>query len=680
MKRNSIPFLLLFAVTSIFFNSCVDLPKDVIAPKWDATFSFPLVDSTLTLEKMLDDSTLVPSEDPTSLGLLYYKSEQPLETFYIDTNLTIDNYSFSTSRTIDSISITNIPIIKQNVLVNQWAPSVTPGDTMIFPESESELEISFPRIDSFSELTLDKGKIKIVIENNLPVEIELRGLQIKNAISNNIVIDYSRTFTISAYATDSLEFDLDGKTIEDSLIYVGTVYSSGSNGNEVIIPENAGSSILCKFDNIVVSSVTAILPKQPPLYFNDIVEINDSAKIERAVFDYGNFDIILDNFLDLAIKIDFSIENLRKADGSIFSETIILNRNEKRKVISYHNLSNWEFVSLNGKPSNKIEYHAEITSIVSNEPSTVSTLDSVCVEINFGKSKLKYFKGIIPITTVKIDETNFDFDIGNDNDKFSYDKIIWKNPGIILSLSSSADLDINFNGTISAQTSVTDARMNFNIELSKGINQEIDLRNFGFVDFINSFSTQIPDSFKFAGSAVINPNYVSGSIANSDSISGKVKFDIPLDVGISGGTFNDTVAVDSLDMSEEDIEAINSITIFVEFRNSIPIELKMNGTVTDEKGNELFPFPPSYNTTHEITIPAPIVNDNGIVTTPGILTQEIELRHDDAQQFLNNSNLEMQIRLNTSKTANNKEIPVKFHNSDSLYYKVYGKINYRVNN
>ncbi len=46
------------------------------------------------------------------------------------------DFQQKTSQVIGDISINKVEPITQSILVTDWAPSVVPGDSMVFPESE----------------------------------------------------------------------------------------------------------------------------------------------------------------------------------------------------------------------------------------------------------------------------------------------------------------------------------------------------------------------------------------------------------------------------------------------------------------------------------------------------------------------------------------------------------------
>ena len=675
MTRKNIPFLLIPSLLVTLLISCVDLPNDTVAPTWDVPLYFPLTDTTFVLEEMIeDDSSIVASDDPASLGLLYYEQENSIDPFLVDSSLSLDGFTTSASQVIGSINI-DVDPISQEILVSEWS-DYSAGETVVFVETESELEIPFPRVDDFTYVILESGSLDMTIENRLPIDIEMRGIIIRNAIGGEIVVNHSVTETVLAESSILIPFDLTGKMIRDSLEYVGTIYTVGSGVTPVELPVEAGTQITGAFTDLVIEEAQAIMPEQDPFFTDSTVVFDDSTLIETAIFEEGSFAITFSNHMDVAINLDLEIENLINSSGNNYTERVSLDRNELDRVISHPDLSEWQIVTLTpGTPTNELRYSAEVNTVPSNDPSTISKDDSVAIEIDFGEVTLAYVEGVIAPVAFDIEETEFDFDLGDLQDKFTYDELTWGNPGIILTLNSSANMEMALDGLISGSTSSTTNSMNFNVELAGGGTEVIDLRDHGFVDFLNSFSNEIPSNFSFSGDAIVNPNYISGNVSRGDSVIGSVFVEIPLDIGIAGGSFVDTMLVDSIDMSEDDIAAVNSFSITIEMANALPIGIAISGAVLDEFGNELFAFPPLYNDNSEITVPAASVDDNGYVISASEITQTIELEGDDARVFLNNPNLYLDVKMDTPS-----QNTVKFRNTDSIRMKVYGHLNYRVNN
>jgi len=677
--QNKFHSILIFLFFSFYFEGCIEPPDNFTAPSYDIQINFPIGDSTYTLDELIaDDSTIVASDDPESLGLLYFIDNQPISTFYVNDNLTVSGFSGSASQSIGSIKINEVPPISTKINIGDWT-SYSGGVTIIFPDTSSDVTSDFTVIEQFESAVLDEGQLDVTIINSLPVQTELRNFTILNSSDNSIIAERQSPIINQPNASSNVSFDLSGKVVTNNLIFEVIIYKPGSSGELVIIPQNAGTEIIAQLTNFSIASIKAELPVQENFKIDNSFVINDSTFIERAVFSEGSFDITFNNYIDIDIQIDFELKNIFPPNGSHYRNTVFLNRNEQNKIIRIPSLEDWQIQSLiPGNLINKIDYSVTISTFESNEVSIISKYDSVSAKIEFGDIIFESVKGKIKPTNFKITESNFSFDLGDLSDKFTFDSINIKDPGFIIYLNSSIGFDLNIDGLIEGTNSIQTNSLNINLDLNPGDQQYFDLREQGVGDFINSFTGRLPDQFNISGDVTLNPTYQLGEVSRSDSVSGSIVIEIPMDIGISGGVFVDTFKVESIDISDEDIASINFVNITIETENNIPIDLSLNGFILDDFGNELLPIPPSYNVSDQIVLEAPDVDENGYAIIPSITRQEIELRNEDAQIFLENLNIALQIKILTPPLSNNS--PVKFRNTDSVILKLYGSVNYRINN
>jgi len=92
----------------------------------------------------------------------------------------------------------------------------------------------------------------------------------------------------------------------------------------------------------------------------------------------------------------------------------------------------------------------------------------------------------------------------------------------------------------------------------------------------------------------------------------------------------------------------------------------------------LMKIPPSYNSVEYLVIESPEVGNNGEVISSSVYKQEIELRSMEAKEFIRNPNIVLSLMFGTPPL--NSLDNVKFKTTDNIFFKIYGKINYRVNN
>lgn len=677
--QNKFHLFLILLLFSSSFNGCIEPPDNFTAPSYDIQINFPIGESTYTLNDLIaDDSSIVASDDPESLGLLYFMDNQPISTFYVNDNLTVSGFSGLASQSIGSIRIDDIPPITTKINLEDWTP-ISGGITIIFPEISSDVSSDFTVIEQFESAVFYEGQLEVTIINSLPVPTELRNFTILNSIDNSIIAEAQSPITNLPNASSNVSFDLAGIVVTNDLTFEGIIYTPGSNGDSVTISQNAGTEIIVQLTDFSIASAKAKLSAQESFNIESSFVINDSTFIERAVFSEGSFNIIFNNDIDIDIQIDFELKNLFPPNGSHYSNTVFLNRHEQNKIISIPSLEDWQIQSLvPGELINKIDYSVTINTFESDEVSIISKYDSVSAKITFSDIIFESVKGKIRPTKFNITESNFNFDLGDFRDKFTFDSINIKDPGFILNLNSTIGFNLNYNGLLAGTNSLQTNFLNINLDLNPNDQQYFDLREQGVGEFINSFTQKLPNQFTISGDVTVNPYYELGEVSRNDSVSGSIVIEIPMDIGISGGVFVDTFKVESIDISDDDIASINYVNITIETENNIPIDLALSGFILDDFGDVLLPIPPSYNVSDQIILEAPEVDENGYTITHSKTTQVIELKNEDAQTFLENLNIAVQIKVLTPPLSNNS--PVKFRNTDSVILKLYGFVNYRLNN
>ncbi len=230
------------------------------------------------------------------------------------------------------------------------------------------------------------------------------------------------------------------------------------------------------------------------------------------------------------------------------------------------------------EPSNMMDYSVEIRTLATSEARTISTQDYLSVNINYSDLELREVVGQIKPAGFDFDEKEFNLEIGDFNDKFTFDNFSISDPNIYLNLSSSADIDILLNGLITASNGIEEASISLNEFLIPGKSKVLlNLKDFGLEEMMSGFSTNLPQKFVFSGEAIVNPDYSMGSISKTDSINGFIEYEMPMDIGISNGEFNEEIELDFDDMDKEEISKLNYGRLHFEINNEIPLNVSLSG-------------------------------------------------------------------------------------------------------
>jgi hypothetical protein len=674
-------YILLFFLSAIVFSGCIDFPKEIILPRYNVTLSFPISDTTYSLTKALEnDSNIVASDDPATLGLLYYVTSEKISTVTVGESIEIESFTGNFSQSIGDIKIEAIPPIFTTIPVEQWIPGVVSGISSAVPETSAETITNFNAIEQFESVTFGSGEIAIKIYNNLPVNTEVRGFKLVNVDDGSIFLERpsSEIIFVAPFDSASISINLAGHTAHNSIQFIGMMYTPGSNGVVEDIPFQAGTLIAAEMRNYTVSNVRAVLPPQEPVLIDSVFVIDDSTFIQKAVFEKGSMNLEFNSFIDVDLVVSLELKNLFDAQGNVYTTQINLDRGEQNKTISIPSIAGWEIRSQNpGEMSNEIAFGATVTVVTSDEVREISSVDSVSVNFELSDIVLRSISGKIKPTLFALEESTFGFDLGDLKDNFMFDSLRFNNPEFILNLNSTIGFELSFDTQLDASNGITERSISLPLVMPANGLSSFNLADYGFTEMLNGFTVQLPVSFRFSGSAVINPAYLSGDVSMSDSISGWLDMSFPFDLGIAGGTFLDTLDVDSTGISEDDINSIKSLDLTIEFENGIPVELSFIGYVVDDEGNPLLRIPPVYNAADKITIIAPNVDGQGFTIAPASSKTVLSLTGEDAKTFLRNNRIAVTISFLTPPANSNN--PVKFRVTDSVRLKLYAKAILKVN-
>ena len=522
-------------IYSIFLSGCFDPPDEFVSPSWDVEINIPITTKEFSLMEMVekDSSLLKWYKDPENLGLLYFSDTTKFSTIKVEDKLKIDAFNTSFSQKLGTIKVA-VPVPSAaEIKVTTWAPEITPGSSQVFPEQEGDVVIPFGGLQTIESIKLDEGNLTIYILNDLPVNIVLRGVKIRNAINSSIIAERrnvpSQWLTIPPYKLDSLTFDISGKTILDSLEYVGTIYSPGSNGESVMVMQEAETQILAVFNNLVIAEATAPLPVQK-IEFTENVKISDSTKIESVIINKGRINLNINNNMDISLSANVKFDNLFDANGSPYILDLSLNKNEHNKVVDIPSLQGWKIATLTpGVPTNELSYSISIVTDSTGEISTITKNDSISFSLDFEELVFESFTGLITPTQFDLDNSGFKVNYGDISDNINFGEINFGAADLYLDINTSANISILINGNVLATNGTTTNTLTLqDIYIPSDEPTKIDISS-----LINGFSSELPDSFAVRGTTLLNPNYQLGSVSMDDSVFGNIHFDIPLNLGIA---------------------------------------------------------------------------------------------------------------------------------------------------
>ncbi len=687
---NKVTIVIIVASVLVLLPSC-DV-KSPTAPSWDIELNLPLLDSTYSILDIVEKDTTMLRPDYTKDGLLIYSTTQEVEKIEVSDKLKVDGFVTTSSKEIGSLSIGS-DSVEANVGFDWSQQGLNPGAQIpILPENNRQVNSNLSEIEQFQTANFEQGVLLIEIRNNFTqhVTLTINGITIKNVASPSEIVAQSSTQLVippnSTRSFPAIQMS-NSVTVKNQLKFETTISMSGSNGNLVTVPQNS-FVVNTKFDDLKVTQASAKIPAQDPVVIDSSIFIESDSpkptKIKYIKIDQGTLNITMDNNLDVDATIKLEIPNLKNALGVSYVVTRDINRKVSNfKFVDNVSLSDYSIASLTSVPTNEIKYKVTFTTKASNDFRVIKNSDDFEAKIDFSSLQIKEFDGIVKPTALDETRSAIGLDANDLATKFGFQQINFNKPVIELRLKPSLGTTINFqvSGRLEAQNSLGEKSVLFlnKRTMSDTIITETDsiitLNPDSVSNFFKRFK-QLPDSvFVYAG-GTLNSLYQEVLVNNTSFVTGNSRIEFPLDLGISGGQFTDSVEVEFDSDQQKTIRDLNSLDMNLVLTNGLPVSLSFTGRLYDSTNTFLMYFPPKYsNQDTLITVPGGITDANGNVTTKTVQTVTVRTEKAESDKLARAKYMRIQIKLNTSRNSN---LPVKFKTKDDIRIKGFGGVNYRI--
>lgn len=661
----------------LFFNGC-ELKQPTL-PSWDVELNAPVFNRTYDLKTIIDRDTSVLKyyKDPTNLGLLYFADTKDINPIRVEDKLIFTDVNTGASSKVGQIKITDPQPVTAALEVDAWS-GIQPGQTVVFPAiSPRPAGKNFDVVQQFESATFDQGTLKLTfVNNNGPIQITLANIIIRDINDNPILFDLN-THVMNPGESKVIPFDLAGKTLPNQLSVQCQFSTPGSGGNAITIPAGAATNFTAAFENLIIAEATAILPQQNPFSLDSTFVLDDSTYLQSVVFNTGVLNLKVTNNLDTEIDITLTLPNLKNPTNQPFTQSFTLTRKNTAgafKDVKVDPMTDWSISS--STLTNKLAYSVTATAKATTTARTINKNDSMSVLITLTNSTLKSFTGKLKPTHLDIAESAIDLNLSDLSTKFTVSQINFDNPQIDLLLGSSSSIQLGFSGVIRGTNGVQTRTINIPYSILSSGATTVSLSQVELESFFNGFSSKLPDSLYIVGSAIVNPNYSTGTIANTDSIYGDAEIEIPLKVGISGGLFRDSTEFSFSGDNQKQIDQLLNAAVGLKLVNGLPILIQFSGRLYDEGNNFLMFFPPQRTTQDTlISIAAGAVDANGKVITP---KQDSVLVQINADEFDKLAKAKYMITTLKMSTTGGGTQAVQFRTSDEIGIRGFGQIKYRV--
>lgn len=669
--KKKFSLFLILLITIVYFACDI---KEPVAPSWEVGVNIPIMNKEYTLFDVIEkDSTYLKQYySGPDIGLLYYSDDERLEPITVKEELKYEQRNVNGNISLDSISVNPQEPIKATINVNQWAPTVTPGTTMVFPQVDNVMASSkFTTITSFEEAKFRSGILELKITNNNGVDITINQIILKNSDNDAIVLQYNISFDVSNNSTTTKNIDLAGIIVPKSM-KVEVSFSTLGSSTSILIPQDARTDLEAALVNYKIDYARAQIPAQPPFGIDSTIVLDDSTYFKNLLIDKGNLNIHYENKLDVVIHTTINIPDLISSDGNIFKRTITIQKKSTNDVqipISNYTLKSSSLI-------NELKYNIVSTSDASSGIVTIQSGDNENYSINLSEIIFKSFEGKIKPTHLTLQNTSIDLDFSDIEDKFNFENFDVKNPIFKVQVRNSANIPVKFYGTLKGNNGFQTANLNIPAtNLQPNQLTEIIFPVSETRTFLTTFKNKLPEHITVSGESIVNPDYTEGAVSMSDSVYGSYSLEIPLNVGLKNGSFTDTMDVDLSSDERDQLSKLDKGNLTALINNKIPMGGYFSAKVYDENFNYLMNFPPRRDS---IAFGGADVDNDGNSISKKFSEVTVDMTKDEFNKLSKAYHIIGTIKLNSVASTSNPNITVRLKTSDPISIKGFGGVNYLI--
>jgi hypothetical protein len=668
---------MLLCVGALLASSCLTLVgcfeelSSPVAPVWDVQLNVPLMNRTYTVSQLVEKDTTLLRSDPS--GLVAYSNSQQFSPISVRNDLKVDPASDTYESRIGTFKIKSPPSKVGRLSAGDLNPALgnNQGQLVAIPPFNFSLVgQAFPTVREVERGTISSGQVVMTLVNNMPFPIENISLTVQSQLGR--VLEFAHAAPIQSKDSVKQTYSLAGMTIGNLLSFDFSGHVPGG-GSAVI---DTSSAVLVQLDfptAIRASSAVAQLPANT-ITTSDGFSLDDSTKIDYAKISAGSMTVTLNNALGLSGEVSFVIPEFRGQGGGAFTEVIPFTTSQQTIRVVYP-LAGYTVQSPNGRLSYNVTTQTDDTG------DNMVTMDSsmkVFGSVTTSAIHFDEFQGTLKPTNINIDVSR-SVDLGEMNRVFT-GTAKFSQARMVLTIANPTQFAMDLNAPLAGRSTLTGQTANLSIPQDQRrvsypqTTVVLDETNSSIVSFLNSFSGKLPDEFRIVGAALLNPDYVSGSVSGNDSVGIAFSIQLPLKVGIVSGIARDTTNIDISSETRKDIDRASYGKVTFEVANGLPASIELTLDMLDSQRKKLLTLPKAVQA--PVAVSAAPVDALGRVVVPAASTTYLELVSDDIDKIQQTQYVVYSLSIETS---NGGTVPVQFLTTDSVHVRAYSTLNYRVN-
>lgn len=334
------------------------------------------------------------------------------------------------------------------------------------------------------------------------------------------------------------------------------------------------------------------------------------------------------------------------------------------------------------KVKNLLSLESKISSTGSNGQQITLPNNSLRIKTRYRKLMVSEYTGQLKPTVLEKTRSAASLDVKDIQRKLQFQQINLINPKIELRFESTADIEFNIDGTVEARNAIGQRSVmslssrTLDRTLISQANPVVTFNADSVSKFFNKFS-QFPDSIIVYAGGTVNPNNKTISLNKNDQVTVNIKMEFPLEFGLSGGEFSDSVNVDFKKDVRDRIKDGNTLDASLTITNGIPASLKFTGKLFDQYNNFLMYFPPKYSDQDTVvSVNGAAVDADGNVTSNTVQNVTVKALKNEIVKISEAAYMRVRIKFNTSGSNNQ---PVKFKTDNFIKFLASGSMSYHIN-
>ncbi len=635
---------ILLIFTAVVSLNCFKEPLSPILPTWDATATFPLSSRTYTLGDLISkDTSLLKRGEGSQISVSKSASVPPT---FVSDFLTLSPKDTSVQMQLGAFSVSSpdqtIP------LEIPWLPQ---GYTIPIPDTVLHFADMRSRLDAFETITLKSGTISLRVDNNLPVPLEvLSPIQLTD-LSGTIIAIFHFTDLIPAHSYRIASDDLGSKSFSSDYRMTGLNFHTPGSVVPVMIPAGELLTATISTSNLKARQATLAHIPQQRLADNDSARLrmDDSTLVKEVHIKSGSLNFAIRNEVAVPMVFTFRFDQLYRRIGSAYvqyEDSLFLPASGNGSMNL--DLANTRIKSADNSLISSLDIGGSV-SITPNQgqPVTISETDKLHISVtNTSIVVVDSAVGVVKPTWVDID-TKVALNFGTAAQKFS-GQLILPSAQFRLVTSSSVGFPADAYFRVGARKvsgdSVFLAVPASQRRITPG-GDEIVFNGAEVGQFLSQLSARFPDSLRVYGRFLVNPHdvYVPtiagvAAVGSKSALAGSANVDVPLNIGIVGGTVRDTLVIGDtsgngrrgVTFDQSFLDRYNKGNVYIELENGTPAELTFKTSLLNLSLQNLLTLP---HQGHLVHLNAAQVNGGGDVVAPSRSTTVIELSANDLSQF-----------------------------------------------